>query len=458
MNPKAVRVLERLGGPAIALGLLAALTWARTASVSENFWLFGEQTRDWGIALRHWTDLPLSGTPSTVGGTSLGPVYYWTLWIIRVTVGPFFDNLPHAGAIGLSMIQAAGDALLFFAVWRHSASASIALGVVLLCATASYDMALSAMVWNPPLSVAFVKIALALFLRWATHPSAWRMALIIVVAWFAVQAHSSAIFFFVPVAAWFVVREAATRQWKRGAQTARLIIEILLVLQLPFLYDRLSSPVQGRPTIAIEAVTRLATDPAAATPGKAYTAVREALSFFWAHPRTFAWMNVVLGLAAFGCVWAARGRPWIVFVTTGPLLLAVIAFSGWTRPFDHYWYLTLSPPAAFMVGEALRALPEWRMRETLAIAFLAVVLWLQPARLYAATFIHKLPEYRLLVRGSREIARRTPEIRDIFTDFELPPSTDRTFLYVCLGGRVSTDARYHAYIARDGSVTFREAR
>jgi len=442
----------------IALGLFTVLTWIRVDALSEDFWLLGEQIRDWSLALGSWSDLPLAGTPSTVGGRSLGPIYYWVLWLTRVTIGPWFDNLPHAGAVGLAIAQSLGDIALFFAIRRHAQSASLALAVVLLAAFAPYDVGLTRTVWNPPLAVAFVKLAMALFLVSATHQSRWRMAATIVAGWLAVQAHSSAIFVFVPLASWFVIRELVARDWTRAAQMARLLIEIVIVMQIPYLVDRMTSPAAGAPSVAIEAVARAVTDPAHATPGAAFSAISYAFWYLWAHPRAFGAINVLLIVAAAGCLWSSRREPWMLCVTVAPLLLAIVAFSGWTRPWENYWFLTINPPLALMAGMALRAVPWWKARESLAIAALLIVLLLLPARIIAATQIHKLPEYGPLLRGSREVIRRTPEVRDIFTDFELPPSTDRTFLFVCLGGRVSTAAGYHARIARDGSVTFREAR
>jgi hypothetical protein len=48
--------------------LLAYVLWLRTHGIAEGFWLRGDQIRDWAIALRDLTDLPLSGVPSTAGG------------------------------------------------------------------------------------------------------------------------------------------------------------------------------------------------------------------------------------------------------------------------------------------------------------------------------------------------------------------------------------------------------
>jgi len=98
--------------------LSSYLLWFRTHGVSESFWLRGDQIRDWTIALRDLTDLPLSGVPSTAGGTTLGPAYYWFLWLVARTVGPFTGYLPHAGGIGISLLQSVADGVLFLALAR----------------------------------------------------------------------------------------------------------------------------------------------------------------------------------------------------------------------------------------------------------------------------------------------------------------------------------------------------
>ena len=91
----------------------------RTYDVATTFLMLGEQTRDWTIALGGITDLPLTGAPSTAGGRGFGPVYYWLLWIGRVTIGPFMDNLPHAGGVTVALLQSIADVWLFVALSRR---------------------------------------------------------------------------------------------------------------------------------------------------------------------------------------------------------------------------------------------------------------------------------------------------------------------------------------------------
>src|SRR6185503_18876669 len=136
----------------------------RTWGISSRFWLLEDQIRDWSIALRPFRDLPLVGPPTHVGGYTIGPAFYWILWAIRVVVGPWFDNLPHAGGIGQALLQSAADGLLLVAIWRRIGSMWIALATVLIVAAAPFDLSLAAVVWNPVVGSTLAKISMALIL------------------------------------------------------------------------------------------------------------------------------------------------------------------------------------------------------------------------------------------------------------------------------------------------------
>jgi hypothetical protein len=71
----------------------------------------------------------------------------------------------------------------------------------------------------------------------------------------------------------------------------------------------------------------------------------------------------------------------------------------------------------------------------------------------AMTF-HRLPVYGPLVRGSRDVRRRAPEVRSLETQLALPPSTDPHFVFEILGGRVTPDAPIAATIESTGHVIF----
>ena len=129
--------------------LTFALTlFIRVRGISTHFWMLWDQIRDWGIALGPFTDLPLVGPPTHFRGYTIGPAFYWVLWCVRVTVGPWFDNLPHAGGIGQAIIESGADALLLTAVWRRTRSVWVALAAIVVVSTAAFDVALSAIVWT----------------------------------------------------------------------------------------------------------------------------------------------------------------------------------------------------------------------------------------------------------------------------------------------------------------------
>ena len=192
--------------------------------------MLGDQIRDWGIALGPFSELPLVGPATHVGGYTIGPAFYWILWAIRVTVGPWFENLPHAGGIGQAIVQSAADALLLVAIWRRTGSVWIALASVILIATSAYDVALAALVWNPMMGSALAKIATALVLLGWPSRSLIGVAVTAAVAWSAVHSYTGAIFTTVGV---FVAILAGL--WCRGehARAARSAAVIAIVVAAP---------------------------------------------------------------------------------------------------------------------------------------------------------------------------------------------------------------------------------
>jgi hypothetical protein len=438
----------------LALCLFAYLVAVRTRHISDSFLLLGDQIRDWGIVLGPWRDLPLTGTPSTVGGTSFGPVFYWTLWGIRHAIGPWTGYLPHAGGVGLSVIQSAADALFLVALWRKTASAALAVAVTLLVATAPFDMALTATIWNPPLAVALVKMAIAMALltsEWSGARSLLGVASTTAFAWLAVQAHSSAVFVALPVIVSYPLNELIARRRMAALVKMALAVAIVAVLQVPFLIDILSRPgTQAGPSVVIRNVAYALEHPEALRPIASLAALRNAASYILLGRWATSWFALVLIAAA--CVAGHRARRdlSLLSVTLLPLLCAVAGLAVWQGAFDHYWFLTMMPPVGLMIGLSLTA---WRpIARPAAVSFLALVLVIQPSRLEEAMTIARLPEYAPLSRGSRDVFRRAPEVRAIETGFTLPATSDSEFLYRVLGGRVTASSPITARIERDGSV------
>jgi hypothetical protein len=448
--------LDRLPRARIIVPLVVFLYLAiiRTWNITQTFSMLGDQILYWRIALRPWRDLPLGGGPSSVGGTTLGPAFMWTVWIIRHVVGPWTQNLPHAGGIGLSLIQSAADVLLLAAIWKRFGSLALAVAVTLAVATAPEELSLSATIWNPPLALAFIKMTMALVLLGDRRSrSVWWAAGATVTAVLAVQCHSSAVFFAVPVVASFIIRELLAGRRDRALRCAAATGIVVLLLEAPFLADlALHGGKRTSPTVVMANVSSTLQNPGTLRPVAAFHALADACSAILLSPWSFAWFGTLLAACAIVTAFRTRHDVTLPCVTIVPLLAAVGAFSFWQLTFEHYWFLTLVPSAALTIGLALTT---WRPAAPLvATSLVLLIVAAQPSRFDYAATINRLPEYGALVSGSRDIRRRVAEVRGIETEFSLPASTDRNFVYEVLGGRVTQTARYAATIERTGHVRF----
>jgi hypothetical protein len=428
--------------------------FARTRASPNSFLMLTDQIRDWRLALGPFTELPLTGTQSTAGGWSLGPVYYWILWLSRVTIGPWVSNFPHAGAIGISVLQSAADLLLLHALAKKTESLWLAVAATLLTATASHDLALSATIWNPAVSVAFVKATLALVLLTGDQVSPVRTAVITVTVWLAAQAHSSALFVAAPVLGSIVARDLWRRQAGRALQRARTMIEIVVVLQVPFLYHVLTTESAPGPNRLADAVAQTLSNPETLRLGASLSALLNLTSRILATPYYMSWLPFVLGVSIVVVLIRARRDLSLLSATVLPLACAAAGFAVWQLLYDEYWYLPLAPCAAVTVALAATTI---RPKEA-SIALTVVVLALQPGRLAHSVTWYRMPEYRALARGARDIRRQVADVRRIDTSFPLPRLSSATFLYEVLGGRINPQAAFDATIGADGRATFTPVR
>ncbi|MGH9312949.1 MAG: hypothetical protein ACRD1S_07100, partial [Vicinamibacterales bacterium] len=206
LSPRAARL-------ALPAALFIYTFTIRVWGITRHFWMHYDQIRDWRIALGPFSELPLVGPVTHLGGSPPGPAFYWVLWLIRVTVGPWFDDLPHAGGIGQAVLHSAADVLLFLGIRRRTGSAPLALAVVLLVASAPYDLALSGTIWNPMMAVTFAKIASAMVLLGWGEREPWRAAVAAAAAWAGLQSHAAGVFVAAAILLYLVVRALATRGW-----------------------------------------------------------------------------------------------------------------------------------------------------------------------------------------------------------------------------------------------------
>ena len=151
---------ERNARIALAAIFFLYVLMIRTYDVATTFLMLGEQTRDWVVALGGISNLPLTGAPSTAGGRGLGP-------LLLAAVDRTCDDRPVHGQPAarrrciVALLQSIADVWLFIALSRRVHWA-FALAMCLLIASAPFDIAMSSVIWNPPVSAALIKTATAM--------------------------------------------------------------------------------------------------------------------------------------------------------------------------------------------------------------------------------------------------------------------------------------------------------
>ena len=455
---------ERNVRTALAVALFVYVLSIRTYDVSSTFLMLGEQTRDWAIALGGITDLPLLGAPSTSGGRGLGPAYYWVLWLGRVTIGAFMDNLPHAGGVTVALLQSIADAWLFLALSRR-VHWVLALAMCLLIASAPFDIAISQVIWNPPVAAAFIKMATAIALMLSVSSPPWHIGLAAAFAWMAVQCHLSGLFVAAPLLAALVLQpmlyarplvyehDTEADQRRRGLRDAgrslAIVAGVVLALQVPFLIARFTEP--GAPAGPASLISGLM-NPQVFRPWTAFDTVTGITgNLVWPSPDTFTFAIPIV-IAALIVVIVYRRDLIVIAVSAGAIVMAAVLFTTSTRSYDGYWFITLTTALTLTAGMVLAAIPSRVAVTWIGVAVLIFVAWRQPARVEDSKRFFKYPQYAPMLKGSREAAMRAPVLRDIVTDFEVHPTMDRRFIYTILGGRIDPSALSTAVISSDGSV------
>jgi Dolichyl-phosphate-mannose-protein mannosyltransferase len=431
-------------GPTLIVAAALYTLFIRTRGITDHFLMLREQIRDWNIALGSLSSLPLVGTASTAGGHTFGPIFYWVLWLIRVTIGPFTGNLPHAGGIGLSLLQSVADVVLGLGIRRATGSWVFAVATVLIVASSPFDLALSSVIWNPVLAVAFAKVGTGLVLSWQDQLTRPRRVILAAVAWFAVQAHSAALPFALAMFLWILWTQF--RHGRRALQTA--VIEaalVVFVLQIPAMFARESI----RPTKIVAAMQ----EPQELRAGDAYRAVNDAVGSIGFSPFAVPQPTLIL-LAAVAAVLLIRGplSP-IGVVTIVPLALTVAMWSIWQQVYDAYVFLTIVPAALLAILWTTRLLQDSAARGVSAAALLVAAILSQQPRIQSAALVFRMTGYGALVRGSRTIADRGEPVRAIEVPF-LHPLSDSEYLFTLVGGRLQRDAPTVARVSENGEVTY----
>ncbi len=424
--------------------------------MSQHFWLLGDQIRDWAIALRPFSDLPLVGPPTHVGGYTLGPAFYWILWAIRVLFGPWFDNLPHAGGIGQAVLQSGADAFLLVAIWRRTNSPWIALATIVIVATAAFDVSLASLVWNPPMGAALAKIATAaVLLDWHLRSIALAVATA-AIAWSAVHAYTGAIFVVVGVFTAFLIDPLLRGDRRLVLRNTAAIAAAVIVLQVPLIVFQLTTPrdaAMGAVTGSLSRVLAGESPPELLMSLNGFVQAVQVIEFM---PGQMPWLGWLLLIC--GAIVALRhvNDPALLSVTVLPQLAAIAGFSLFLDDLDGYYYLSLMPATVFTFVLAVTAIPSARFARAAAVVTLLAALAFVPIRLRNAATMFQMPQYRTLVDASRKVRSFGQPMQSIRTEFALPPSSNAEFLFEVLGGQIDRRAPWTCLIRASGDVTFRQ--
>lgn len=437
------RVLIAAGVAALFVAAFAMRTW----DISRHFWLMTDQWRDWEVALLPFRDLPLVGSPTHVHGYTIGPAFYWILWAIRVTIGPFFDNLPHAGGIGQAFLETAADTLLMLAVWRRTKSPWIALAAFVLIATSPFDLSLSALVWNPTMGATLIKFTLALVLLGWHRRSSWMIGLTAAIAWSAVHVYTGAIFATIATLALL----AASTDRRTLVRRVAIIAGVVVLLQVPYAIYRFqhrNAPAMAAVSGGIEQILRGEARADFAGSARGYAASVGSFQDI----DGWQWPAGVLVIGSVVLLWRYRRDPEVLWILLVPQALAIIGFALFLGALDSYYYLSLLPVSVLTV--LIGVMPrEGRAATVVGVIVVALAATLVPSRL-SRSHMFELPEYEVIVAASRTLRDRHVPLRAIRVSFPLNPSVNVGHPYYAMGGLFDPTSSVVAVINRDGSITF----
>jgi hypothetical protein len=447
---------RRRGRIALALGIVVATLIVRVWGISDHFPLLGDQIRDWDIVLGPFSELPLIGPPTHVRGYTIGPAFYWIMWLIRVSVGPWFDNLPHAGGIGQALLQGGADAVLALAVWHRTRSVWLALAAIVLLATASFDLSLAAVIWNPVVGSILAKLGTALVLLDWPQRSALRGAVTAAVAWSAVHAYTGAIFVALGVLAALILDPVVRRDRAGAWRSAGVIVVVILLLQLPLALHQVSNRFADAAMGAVSGgIRQVILGIELPRFGESATGYGNAFTFIQASPWGGVWPRWLLAVCAVIVTIRYRRDPVLLAAILAPQVLAVLGFAFWLGGLDSYYYLSLMPAAVLTILLGITGVMPSGVTRVAAVALLVGALAVVPARLRFAATLNRMPEYGILVRASRDLVRQQRPIRGIDADFVLPPTASSRFMYGILGGRFDPASPWLAVIAPGGAITYK---
>ena len=179
-----------------------------------------------------------------------------------------------------------------------------------------------------------------------------------------------------------------------------------------------------------------------------------AFNFIQANPWHVSWAPWVLVICGGIVTFRYRRDLVLLSITVLPQIAAIVGYAFFLGALDHYYYLSLMPAAVLTVLLGATALPWPAVARIVAMALLAMSLAMAPARILYAGRLGKVPEYGALVDASRKMVRFGRPLHAIQTEFDLPPTSDREYIYRILGGRIERMSPWVGVIKSDGTVSY----
>jgi hypothetical protein len=433
----------------------------RTFQVTEHFHLLGDQVRDWSWALKPFRELPRVGTPTSRGGYCFGPIFYWTLWFIRITIGRFYENLPHAGGIGLAAIHSVADGILLLAILKRGIPIIASVAIMLLLVSSPFEASLSATIWNPGLAVSFVEMATAFFLMIPNSRWALKTLVTSTAAWLAVQSHTQAIFFALPLLVDLVMEPWIVAGLRAALKRLLIIIAAIVVLQIPYLTEinKHHDIHQEQLGIVATSLDSVVTKPSSFHAYASLTTLVGSLAELFGPHLSRTVVIVLILIAGGSLLFGYRKHQEILAVALLPLFLAWLGYSFLSvGTLYTYWYMNLMPSFVLLILFGLIKSPLPLLNKVSSLLG-AVVLLLafasQPSRLATRAQSVSYPYYGAIVRGAKEIVRNGVPVRSVIPP-SFPNKVEPAYLVQWLGGRVEESADLIAIIGEDGSVTYQK--
>ena len=417
----------------------------RLYGVDDNFWLMGDQIRDWNVVAGSFAELPLHGTPRVDGGFCYGPIFYWVLWLFRHGLASFFGNLPHIAAYGFAVLHAAAEVCLFKAMLARGVRLPTALVVSLALLSSAGEACLFSTLWNPNLAIIFAMTSLAcLVARWPRRSIAG-LVITVSCAVLAVHAHMPALFMALPTALAAFVEHAERCSWPERWRALAAGALAMAVAHLPLAVHMGSeSGGAAKPSILATALA----DPSvmlAKFRGRAsITFLFDSFHELLVMPLgTTAQFAVCLMLAALAWLWRCGWRDPLTMAVLGTFGLTWVGWGLWTGIYVQYWLVAVQCHFALLFGFGLARFIFPKFEHFAGGALLALLLFTQPARWESRQVMDRFPTYGVLVRSAPGLVKAVPQAGSV-SGCNGTYQEQAELLYRLAGGQIDRQSSVHA--------------